>query len=38
MKSGFATLGPGSANGFANTALIWNYRDNTWSTRDLPLT
>ena len=26
----------GSTNGLANTALIWNYRDDTWTTRDLP--
>tara|TARA_R110000737_G_C14487015_1_gene469540 strand:- start:233 stop:985 length:753 start_codon:yes stop_codon:yes gene_type:complete len=26
----------GAASGFADTALIWNYRDDTWTTRDLP--
>lgn len=26
----------GATNGFSDTALIWNYRDETWSFRDLP--
>ena len=26
----------GATSGFADTALIWNYRDDTWTTRDLP--
>jgi hypothetical protein len=26
----------GSSNGFADEALIWNYRDNTWTIRSLP--
>tara|TARA_R110000868_G_scaffold19224_3_gene82892 strand:- start:1452 stop:3020 length:1569 start_codon:yes stop_codon:yes gene_type:complete len=26
----------GAVNGFPDRALIWNYRDNTWTLRDLP--
>ena len=26
----------GATNGFPNRALIWNYRDNTWTLRELP--
>jgi hypothetical protein len=26
----------GATDGLPNTALVWNYRDNTWATRDLP--
>jgi hypothetical protein len=26
----------GATNGFPDEALIWNYRDSTWSVRDLP--
>ena len=26
----------GATNGFPNVALIWNYRENTWTFRDLP--
>ena len=26
----------GASGGYPDTALIWNYIENTWATRDLP--
>jgi hypothetical protein len=28
----------GATGGYPDTALIWNYIENTWATRDLPST